>query len=173
MSGLEAAAPPRVGVRVVWVWRLFLACVAASPLILELEARPAYAILDIENNGPVLRAGGFALRVTNAGIIGNAFLDKGLSFDPSFEIHPGSGYEALNHAELWVGAVNASGEARVSGNPLLEWRPTLDPEDRVRVANHGTPGTLRGVDDDGDGKVDEELPNGVDDDGDGEVDEDL
>ena len=173
MSGLEAAAPPRVGVRVVWVWRLFLACVAASPLILELEARPAYAILDIENNGPVLRAGGFALRVTNAGIIGNAFLDKGLSFDPSFEIHPGSGSEALNHAEFWVGAIDSIGQARVSGGPTLEWRPPPDPGDRVRVVNNGTPGALRGVDDDGDGKVDEEILNGKDDDGDGEVDEDL
>ena len=144
-----------------------------AAVLLIARASVSHAILDIEDKGPVLNAGGFALRVTNAGIIGNAFLDKGLSFDPSFEIPPGSGYEALNHAELWVGAVNAAGETRVSGGPLLEWRPTLDPADRVRVANHGTPGTLRNVDDDGDGKVDEELPNGVDDDGDGEVDEDM
>ncbi len=145
---------------------LALAAVGAFP-------GPAHAVLDIEDKGPVLTAGAFALRITNAGIIGNAFFDKGLSFDPSFEIRPGSAYEALNHAELWVGAVNTDGVARVSGGPMLEWRPTLDPSDRVKTWNHGMPGSRRGIDDDGDGLVDEELPNGIDDDGDGEVDEDL
>ena len=37
----------------------------------------------------------------------------------------------------------------------------------------GDPGTRRLVDDDGDGRVDEEVLNGKDDDGDGEIDEDL
>jgi hypothetical protein len=133
----------------------------------------ARAVLDIEDKGPVLNAGGFAMRVTNAGIIGNAFIDNGLSYDPSFEIHPGSGLEALSYAALWVGAVAPNGEIRVSGGPLLEWRPTLDPEDRVRSVNKGLPGARRNVDDDGDGRVDEEIFNGLDDDQDGEIDEDL
>ncbi len=154
-------------------FRSFRAVLCLSLLAGCARVRNAQAFLDIEDRGPVLRAGGFALRVTNVGIIGNAFLDKGLSFDPSFEIHPGSGAEALNHAELWVGAVNARGETRVSGGPELEWRPSLDPADRVRVVNFGTPGTQRGVDDDGDGRIDEEQLNGIDDDGDGEIDEDL
>ena len=121
----------------------------------------------------MLGAGDFYLRITNAGIIGNAFFDQGLSFDPSFEYPRGSGHEALGHAELWVGAIRGDGSARVSGGPMLEWRPTLDPADRVRTAWAGTPGTKRAYDDDRDGRTDEEVLNGRDDDGDGLVDEDL
>ena len=80
-----------------------------------LAASPCLAVLDIEDRGPVLSAGDWALRVTNAGILGNAFYDRGLSFDPSLEYPRGSGHEALNHAELWVGAVTADGRVRVSG----------------------------------------------------------
>jgi hypothetical protein len=134
---------------------------------------PARAILDNRDRGPCLTAGNFTLRVTNAGILGNAFLDAGYSNDPSFEFPSGSGHEALNYAALWVGALDEHGDPLVSGGPLLEWRPTLDPEDVVRLSNHSRLGTQRFVDDDGDGRVDEELLNGRDDDGDGEVDEDL
>src|SRR6185503_6703366 len=129
--------------------------------------------MDIENHGPTLRAGRFAMRVTNVGVIGNAFFNNGRSFDPSFEFPSGSGHELLNHAELWVGARNERGEHRVSGGPILEWRPTLDPADTVRIANAGDPGTRAHLDDDRDGRVDEELLNGRDDDGDGRVDEDF
>src|SRR6185369_5776680 len=97
----------------------------------------------------------------------------GRSFDPSFEFPRGSGQEMLNHADLWVGAVDALGVHRVSGGPLMEWRPTLSPDDHVRVAYAGAPGTLRFVDDDGDGRVDEEFLDGIDNDGDGEIDEDI
>ncbi|MBI5711367.1 MAG: hypothetical protein HZC42_13870 [Candidatus Eisenbacteria bacterium] len=84
----------------------------------------------------------------------------------------GTVHEALSRAELWVGARNARGQLRVSGGPMLEWRPTLDPADRVLIGWAGRPGSKRGVDDDGDGAVDEEIFNRRDDDGDGEVDED-
>jgi len=134
---------------------------------------PALAVLNIGDNGPVLDAGGFRMRVTNAGIVGNAFLDPGRSFDPSFEFPPHAGIEMLNYASLWVGAVDAQGRTRVSGGPLLEFRPTLDPEDEVRVAQRGEPGTRWRFDDDGDGTVDEEILNGLDDDGDALIDEDL
>src|SRR5439155_18128778 len=67
----------------------------------------------------------------------------------------------------WTGGVH------VSGGPMLEWRPTLDPADHVLTAWAGQRGGGRDFDDDGDGKVDEEVLNGKDDDGDGEVDEDL
>jgi len=97
----------------------------------------AHAVLDISDRGPVLGAGAYALRVTNAGILGNAFYVPGLCFDPSFEFPKGSGHEALNHAELWVGAVTPEGHRRVSGGPMLEWRPTLDPSDRVRIVTLG------------------------------------
>ncbi|HET7226114.1 MAG TPA: hypothetical protein VFK69_10420 [Candidatus Eisenbacteria bacterium] len=136
-------------------------------------ARRADAVLDIDDRGPVLQAGNFVMRVTNAGILGNAFFSQGLSFDPSFEYPKGSGHECLNHAELWVGGRFPDGHVRVSGGPMLEWRPTLDPNDRVIQAWAGDRGTRRGVDDDGDGKVDEEILNGKDDDGDGEIDEDV
>jgi hypothetical protein len=150
---------------------------AVAPLLaalaLVLAGSKAHAILDIEDRGPVLQAGRVAMRVTNAGLLGNAFFDVGLCFDPSFEYPRGSGQELLNHAELWVGAHAADGQAHVSGGPALEFRPTLDPEDRVREAWRDRLGAKRLVDDDGDGRVDEEILNGRDDDGDGEVDEDL
>src|SRR5919198_30891 len=106
------------------------------------SAAPAGAVLDIDDRGPCLNAGNFVMRITNAGIAGNAFLDAGLS----------------------VGAIDASGRAHVSGAPLLEWRPTLAEDDRVRMARRGDPGTRRLVDDDGDGRIDEEVLNGKDDD---------
>jgi hypothetical protein len=129
--------------------------------------------MDIRDHGPCLSAGRFTMRITNIGVIGNAFFNTGLSFDPSFEFPKGSGHELLNHAELWVGALDENGQHLVSGAPMLEWRPTLDPADTVRVANAGDPGMRSHVDDDGDGRVDEELLNGRDDDGDGRVDEDV
>ena len=89
------------------------------------------ASMDIANNGPVLDAGRFAMRITNVGVIGNAFFNKGLSFDPSFEFPKGSGHECLEHAELWVGATRDDGSVGVSGGPMLEWRPTLDSSDVV------------------------------------------
>ena len=151
--------------------RLLVPALLAAGLLLAPST--GRAVLDINDRGPVLGAGDFYLRVTNAGVIGNAFFNQGLSFDPSFEYPKGSGHEALGHAELWVGAVNGEGRALVSGGPMLEWRPTLDPDDRVRTAWAGTPGTKRAYDDDHDRRTDEEVLNGKDDDGDGRIDEDL
>src|SRR5262249_10945786 len=121
----------------------------------------------------VLDQGGLRLRVTNAGIIGNAFFDIGLSNDPSFEFPAWSGHECLNHAELWVGALDDFGRPHVSGGPPLEWRPEPDSSAHVRIVHAGDLGTKRFEDDDGDGRADEEILNGRDDDGDGEVDEDV
>jgi hypothetical protein len=145
----------------------------AALLFLPPLATPSSAKLDIDDGGPVLHAGRFSMRVTNAGIVGNAFFDQGLSDDPSFEYPSGSGVELLGRAELWVGALDASGIPRVSGGPMLEWRPTPAPEDTVLEAWNGRLGSRQGIDDDGDGRVDEERLNGRDDDGDGEADEDL
>lgn len=145
-----------------------------SSLLSAAGARPASAVLDVENRGPTLSAGAFAMRVTNIGSLGNPFYEQGRSFDPSFEYPRGSGNEGLKHADLWVGArVPSLNAYRVSGGPLLEWRPTLDAEDRVRTAYGGQFGAQPFVDDDGDGRFDEEALNGRDDDGDGERDEDL
>jgi len=147
-----------------------LAAVLLGVLWLLAPARPARAVLDVEDRGPSLKCGNFELRVTNAGTLGNAFTDR--SFDPSFEFPQGSGQELMSHADLWVGAQTDEG-VLVSGGPLLEWRPTLDPEDRVHIGWHGQLGSNRSVDDDDDGVIDEEQLNGRDDDGDGEIDEDL
>jgi hypothetical protein len=136
-------------------------------------ARPAHAVLDIENRGPTLQAGAFAMRITNIGALGNPYSNVGRSFDPSFEYPRGSGIEGLKSADLWVGARRPDGVYRVSGGPLLEWRPTLSPDDHVREALGGQLGSQPDVDDDGDGRFDEEVLNGLDDDGDGEIDEDL
>jgi len=138
-----------------------------------LAAGPAHAVMDIGNNGAVLDAGRFAMRMTNVGVIGNAFFNKGLSFDPSFEFPKGSGHECLEHAELWVGATRDDGTIGVSGGPMLEWRPTLDPNDLVLRRYAGDRGTRPAYDDDGDGKIDEEILDGKDNDGDGEIDEDI
>jgi hypothetical protein len=151
------------------------ACATAAFLLMTLGwAAPGHAVLDVENAGPTLAAGAFAMRITNIGSVGNPFFEQGRSFDPSFEFPRGSGNEGLKHADLWVGAyVPSLGAYRVSGGPLLEWRPTLEPDDRVRTAYGGQFGAQPFVDDDGDGRVDEEALNGKDDDGDGEIDEDL
>jgi hypothetical protein len=148
---------------------------ALGPVLLaaSLASSPARAVLDVRDGGPVMDAGRFAMRVTNAGILGNAYFDIGLSYDPSLEYPRGSGIELLNHAELWVGAVMPDGARRVSGGPMLEFRPTQDPDDHVRVAWRDRLGARRLVDDDEDGRVDEETLNGRDDDGDGYLDEDL
>lgn len=141
-------------------------------LLLALAAAPpAWGWVDIFDRGPALVAGKFNLRVTNAGLVGNPFPD--LSFDPSFEYPKGSGQELLRYGALWVGALDVDGVARVSGGPLLEFRPTVAPADTVRQLWHGRLGGGRLEDDDGDGRIDEEVFNGLDDDGDGEVDEDL
>ena len=129
--------------------------------------------MDITNNGPILDAGRFGMRITNVGVIGNAFFNKGLSFDPSFEFPRGSGHECLEHAELWIGATRDDGSVGVSGGPMLEWRPTLDSSDVVIRRYAGDRGTRATFDDDGDGRVDEEFLDGIDNDGDGEIDEDL
>jgi hypothetical protein len=151
-----------------------LGMLLAVVVFVSLSWPPAvHAVMDIDDSGPLLRDGGFRARATNVGIFGNAFLDQGRSFDPSFEFPAYSGNECLNYAALWVGAVNQDGVERVSGGPLLEWRPTLAQDDRVRERSLGDPGTYRMYDDDGDGHTDEEILNGRDDDGDGLIDEDL
>src|SRR5262249_27984720 len=138
---------------------------AAGALVLvALASLPARARLDIDDRGPVLDAGAFAMRVTNCGILGNAFFDVGRSFDPSLEFPRGSGHEALGHAELWVGARAGDGTLRVSGGPMLEWRPSLDSADVVHAARAGAVGSLWNVDDDRDGRIDEDPLDGRDND---------
>src|SRR5262245_46314301 len=66
--GLRAARLlPRAGRRMLLA--LGLCCAASAP---------AMATMDIANNGAVLDAGKFTMRVTNVGVMGNAFFNKGL-----------------------------------------------------------------------------------------------
>lgn len=146
--------------------------IAGAVIAAALAAAPAaWAVVDIFDRGTALVAGKFNLRVTNAGFVGNPFPD--LSTDPSFEYPKGRGQELLRSAALWVGALTADGTPRVSGGPLLEFRPTLALDDTIAELWHGRLGSRRADDDDGDGRLDEEIFNGRDDDGDGVVDEDL
>lgn len=131
----------------------------------------AQAAMELDDQGPLLIAGDFRMRVSNAGVLGNPFPER--SFDPSFEYPAGTGLELMRCASLWVGALDHTGRARVSGAPLLEWRPTLGAADTVHEAWHGRFGGTWNFDDDGDGRIDEEFLNGRDDDGDSEADEDL
>ena len=144
-----------------------------AAVVAPASARPALAVLDIEDRGPALDVGAFSLRITNIGVLGNAYYNRGLSNDASWEFPRGSGHEALEHAELWVGGRRSDGKQVVSGGPMLEFRPSLAPEDRVRIGMAGGPGTRPVFDDDGDGRIDEEPLDGLDNDGDGEVDEDV
>src|SRR5262245_10700112 len=138
--------------------RIFLSLLGMLAAAAIATSTPAGAVVEVFDRGPALIAGKFNLRVSNAGIFGNPFPD--LSFDPSFEYPKGTGRELMRYAALWVGGLDVDGTPRVSGGPLLEFRPTLAPGDTVAELWHGRFGGLRGVDDDGDGKVDEETYNG-------------
>jgi hypothetical protein len=130
----------------------------------------------------VLTAGNVFVKVTNAGVVGNAF--PSLSSDPSGQWPGASGIEYLNFIVLAVGAVNPEATdptavRRVSA--FTEWRPpTADPVDRIYRSFEGAPGGARLTNDDGDldpatgrPRIDEEFLNGRDDDGDGLIDEDY
>ncbi len=170
---MPASIPVSVETPILAPLRRLLALLVLPGTALLAAVAPARAVLDIEDRGPALDVGQYALRITNIGVLGNAFFNKGLSNDASWEYPRGSGHEALEHAELWVGGRRADGKRVVSGGPMLEFRPTLATTDRVRVGLAGGPGTRGVFDDDGDGRIDEEALDGLDDDGDGEVDEDV
>ncbi len=174
-SSASVAFPDAHGPRVTRLQPRALTLLVAAAVLAAagLPVPQARAAMDIANDGAVLDAGRFAMRITNIGVIGNAFFNKGLSFDPSFEFPKGSGHECLEHAELWIGATRDDGSVNVSGGPMMEWRPTLDPKDLVKRRYAGDRGTRATFDDDGDGRIDEEFLDGIDNDGDGEVDEDL
>ncbi|MGH7726078.1 MAG: hypothetical protein ACREOU_11690 [Candidatus Eiseniibacteriota bacterium] len=123
----------------------------------------------------VSTVGNVWIKTTNAGFMGNP-LPQGSS-DPSGTWPGSSGVQYGGTWSLWVGAKNAeavdpSQLRRVSNG--AEYRPpTLDPVDRIYTAFEGQSRGLRDVDDDADGRRDEEFLNGRDDDGDSAVDEDY
>ncbi len=133
------------------------------------------AVPDIEGPGHVTTGSRLWLKTTNIGVMGNPFTAQ--SDDPAAQWPGASGVEYLFYWGLWVGAVVPGQDApenryRVSNS--TEWRPpSLDPVDRIYETRPSDPGTLFWVDDDHDGKTDEEFKNGKDDDGDGLIDEDC
>ena len=60
-------------------------CVLIAAFLLVVAATPARAVLDVEDRGPLLDVGNFRMRVTNVGVVGNAFYNVGRSSDPSFD----------------------------------------------------------------------------------------
>jgi hypothetical protein len=133
------------------------------------------AVPEIAGPGAVTTTSRVWLKATNLGIMGNAFPAQ--SSDPSAQWPGSSGVEHLFYWGLWVGAAlpgatNPNDRYHVTSS--IEWRPpSLAPEDRIYTSTLGDAGTLRWVDDDRDGRTDEEFRNGKDDDGDGKVDEDC
>ena len=112
--------------------------------------------------------GKLILHVSNFGIFGT----RGqLSYNvaPSAQWPPGSAHDYLWAAGIWVGGVvpridnPALGDTLVStGIYLWEYRPDIfDPAARIYETWEGRPGGARGVDDDGDGEIDEDPIDGV------------
>jgi hypothetical protein len=138
----------------------------------------------------VHNVGRLHLQLTNIGQTGNANNPR-LTTVPSAEYPPGSGYDHLYAAGLWIGAIDASGIPHVTTAAYeVEYSPETEPQDvcvplpldqvaDVREAYEGIPGGNRVIsasqdpDDDGDGRVDEDFLNGIDDDLDGLCDEDY
>lgn len=138
----------------------------------------------------VHNVGRLHLQVTNIGQTGNA-ANPSRTTVPSAEYPPGSGFDHLYAAGLWIGAIDASGIPHVTTAAYeVEYSPETEPQDvcvnlpldqvaDVREAYEGIPGGNRVIsasldpDDDGDGLVDEDFLNGLDDDLDGLCDEDY
>lgn len=138
----------------------------------------------------VHNVGRLHLQITNIGETGNQN-NPSRTTVPSAEYPPGSGFDHLYAAGLWVGAIDASGIPHVSTALYSrEFAPEITPQNAcvalpadqvadVREAYEGIPGGNRVIsvsvnpDDDNDGLVDEDFLNGLDDDGDGLCDEDY
>jgi hypothetical protein len=138
----------------------------------------------------VHNVGRLHLQMTNIGETGNQS-NPARTTVPSAEYPPGSGFDHLYAAGLWVGAIDASGIPHVTtalyqrefapetapANPCVNL--PLDQVTDVRESYEGIPGGNRVIsasvnpDDDGDGLVDEDFLNGLDDDVDGLCDEDY
>jgi len=107
-------------------------------------ARPAFAVLDVENRGPTLSAGAFAMRVTNNRQRGQPVLRAGPVVRTRRSSTARQRQRRLEARRPVGGArVPSLGAYRVSGGPLLEWRPTLEADDRVRTAFGGQFGRSR------------------------------
>jgi len=111
--------------------------------------------------------GKMILHVTNLGFFGTAGQFR-YAVVPSCEWPPGSGHNYLYCASLWVGGIRANGDTAVTTG--LYWARSLDADfwpdplsltDNIYESWEGRPGGVRGIDDDFDGKVDEDPLDGI------------
>ncbi len=174
--------------------RVALALLAAG---LALEAAPAVAWYDpgdgdlppsargvhVVDGSCVMNVGQLQVNITNWGLIGSRYTMVTTYADaPSAQWPAGSGIEYLWAMGLWLGG-KVNEEVRVStGQPQAELRPLPDVESTiyeavdgrlVRPPGNAAAGGGRFVDDDGDGRTDEDVLDGVDNDRDGLIDEDF
>jgi hypothetical protein len=143
--------------------------------------------IHVTDGSYVMNAGNLQVNVTNWGLIGSRFSSNAEYADaPSAQWPAGSGDEYLWAAGLWIGARRLGLESVSTGQMESELRPHRDLEETIYEAQegrvlrphrdpqvHGRRAPEPGADDDGDGRIDEEILNGHDDDGDGLIDEDF
>jgi len=114
------------------------------------------------------------LHASNLGFFGGFGSDPNY---PSCEWPPGTGNEYIWAAGLWVaGVVYEKGQPETLASAAvyqLEFRPKVDIRDRIYISSEGQPGGGRKIDDDNDGRIDEDPLDGYDNDGDGAIDEDY
>jgi len=128
-------------------------------------------VLDGSN---VHNVGELHTHVGNWGLFGSLMgSNNTFSHAPSGEWPAGSGNEYLYGAGMWFGAIKSGIPAVTTSVYQTEFRPTPDPIDIIYRASEGDPGGARGIDDDSDGKIDEDWLDGRDNDGDSSIDEDF
>jgi hypothetical protein len=135
----------------------------------------------------VMNVGEVQINITNWGLIGSGFSVPTTFADaPSCQWPAGSGDEYLWSAGLWVGGVVLGERLVSSGGWSSEFYPEDELEDTIYEAvgtkllrpagNTGASGRrlpMPNSNDDDDDQTDEETLNGIDDDGDGLIDEDF
>jgi len=143
--------------------------------------------LHITDGSYIMNVGELQVNITNHGMIGSQYsIVSSYSDAPSAQWPGGSGVEYLFSAGLWVGGIKNGRKLVTTGQFEREMRPLPGPEATIYEARYGrrvrpTAGTRvegarifeTGGDDDGDLRWDEDPLNGIDDDGDGLVDEDF
>jgi hypothetical protein len=148
---------------------------ATTPLeSLDKEERHVFVV----DGSFVHDVGELQLNMTNWGLIGSKpLVDAPYSKAPSAMWPAGSGVDYLFAAGLWVGGVKNGVPLVSTGQYETELLPTADPLDTMYRMRFGDPGGTRypypGEDDDGDGRVNEDVKDGYDNDGDGLIDEDF
>lgn len=169
--------PPTAGLRALLVL-LALSLPPTSRAVAQGQVQPPPASSDksLVTDGSVFHdVGRLACNITNFDLIGSKpLIPSTYSSAPSGLWPAPGGKNYLCRAYLWVGGV-LLGESSVSTEGEL--RSTEDPLDVIYGMAHGDPGGSRypfaNPDDDEDGRENEDPKNGLDDDGDGLVDEDF